>query len=389
MFGKLIKNLLGKAEEAIESVNEQTNHAPQEEHVEEKPATTQQPQASTNGVPTSDEILEYRGIIPEIDRPYNHFYSAFHEALYTNDRQAVEARATDWKNYLQDAIAQANAMQPFYGDDSLKNEGISYFENKLRIIDEYFMVYADAALNNTEDSEEKYNKAEDLKSSYFNTINEALAKFEAKFEDKQRDTEVEKMFQEQEEKSLADAKDNPLLEPIHGITLFDYVAGTVKIGSGSSENEVLKTLGFDKPQWDEAGFIWQQRMQEDANMTVMTLYSKYFGEVDQHPKLGNASAESSAQASNNPNLERIKTDEKFFYELAGERDAAVDVGKDGGQHIMDKYGINLIDFQAQAMVWMRSSNFASMTTYQYEKKEEYLKQFQQESGGTIADDINF
>ena len=198
MFGKLIKNLLGKAEEAIESVNEQTNHAPQEEHVEEKPATTQQPQASTNGVPTSDEIFEYRGIIPEIDRPYNHFYSAFHEALYTNDRQAVEARATDWKNYLQDAIAQVNAMQPFYGDDSLKNEGISYFENKLRIIDEYFMVYADAALNNTEDSEEKYNKAEDLKSSYFNTINEALAKFEAKFEDKQRDTEVEKMFQEQE-----------------------------------------------------------------------------------------------------------------------------------------------------------------------------------------------
>ena len=67
----------------------------------------------------------------------------------------------------------------------------------------------------------------------------------------------------------------------------------------------------------------------------------------------------------------------------------MEVGKDGAQYILDKYGIGIIDFQAQAVVWTRSGNYSSMITYQMEKKEEYLKQFQNEMGGTIADDIEF
>ena len=70
-------------------------------------------------------------------------------------------------------------------------------------------------------------------------------------------------------------------------------------------------------------------------------------------------------------------------------DRAIEVGKDGAQYILDKYGIGIIDFQAQAVVWTRSGNYSSMITYQMEEKEDYLKQFQNEMGGTIADDIEF
>lgn len=147
-------------------------------------------------------------------------------------------------------------------------------------------------------------------------------------------------------------------------------------------------MGVDKPQWDEASLIWNQRMEQDTEMTVMTLYSQYFTKIDEHPTLG-SNGNLTADTTSNPNLDRLKTDEHFFYDLAAERDAAMEVGKDGAQYILDKYGIGIIDFQAQAVVWTRSGNYSSMITYQMEKKEDYLKQFQNEMGGTIADDIEF
>lgn len=129
-------------------------------------------------------------------------------------------------------------------------------------------------------------------------------------------------------------------------------------------------------------------MEQDNEMTVMSLYSQYFSKFEEHPKLGR-NASISNNSSKNPNLDRMINDEHFFFDLSAERDAAVQVGKDGAQYISDKYGIGIVDFQSQAIIWSRSGNHASMITYQLEKKEEYLKQFQNETGGTIADDIEF
>lgn len=129
-------------------------------------------------------------------------------------------------------------------------------------------------------------------------------------------------------------------------------------------------------------------MEQDNEMTVMSLYSQYFSKVEEYPKLG-SNASISNNSSTNPNLDRMKNDEHFFYDLSAERDTAVQVGKDGEQYISDKYGIGIVDFQSQAIIWTRSGNYSSMITYQMEKKEEYLKQFQNEMGGTIADDIKF
>ena len=129
-------------------------------------------------------------------------------------------------------------------------------------------------------------------------------------------------------------------------------------------------------------------MEQDTEMTMMSLYSQYFTKIEDHPTLG-SNANLAANTASNPNLDRLKTDEYFFYDLAAERDAAIEVGKDGGQYILDKYGIGIVDFQAQALDWTRSGNYSTMITYQFEKKEEYLKKFQDEMGGTIADDIEF
>src|SRR5690606_32526958 len=45
---------------------------------------------------------------------------------------------------------------------------------------------------------------------------------------------------------------DPLLQPIHGISIGDYAAGILKIGEGIAEDKVCVALGVERPMWDEA-----------------------------------------------------------------------------------------------------------------------------------------
>ncbi len=381
MFGKL-KNLFNKAEEAIENLQE--NNATQSSN-----SANESVQSSYQPEPIYFEnYIDYSNIIPEIDEHYVDNYENFYNALNSNNRQKVEKAISIWKSDLEKYKEQVRKMGPYEGDDSLQQHAIAYFDDKIKNIENDFEKYAEAFLTDALNQQELYDRAENNKMALYDRINDQLEKFVQKYEDKNSDIGIEQMYQQHDAKVLEDSKDNPLLEPIHGISLYDYAAGVVKIGSNVPETDVLKALGVDKPQWDEASLIWNQRMEQDTKMTVMTLYSQYFTKIDEHPTLGN-NGNLSADTASNPNLERLKTDEHFFYDLAAERDAAIEVGKDGAQYILDKYGIGIIDFQAQAVIWTRSGNYSSMITYQMEKKEDYLKQFQNEMGGTIADDIEF
>ncbi|MGV0965164.1 DUF6620 family protein [Empedobacter falsenii] len=381
MFGKL-KNIFNKAEEAIENLQE--NNTTQSSNSENESV-----QSSYQPEPIYfEDYIDYSNIIPEIDEHYVDNYENFYNALNSNNRQKVEKAISIWKNDLEKYKEQVRKMGPYEGDDSLQQHAIAYFDDKIKNIENDFAPYAEAFLTDATNQQELYDRAENNKMALYDRINDQLEKFMQKYDDKNSDIGIEQMYQQHDAKVLEDSKDNPLLEPIHGISLYDYAVGVVKIGSNVPETDVLKALGVDKPQWDEASLIWNQRMEQDTEMTVMTLYSQYFTKIDEHPTLGN-NGNLSADTASNPNLERLKTDEHFFYNLAAERDAAIEVGKDGAQYILDKYGIGIIDFQNQAMEWTHSGNYSSMITYQMEKKEDYLKQFQNEMGGTIADDIEF
>ncbi|HAR73448.1 MAG TPA: hypothetical protein DCR77_08585 [Flavobacteriaceae bacterium] len=381
MFGKL-KNIFNKAEEAIENLQE--NNTTQSSNSENESV-----QSSYQPEPIYFEnYIDYSNIIPEIDEHYVDNYENFYNALNSNNRQKVEKAITIWKNDLEKYKEQVRKMGPYEDDDSLQQHAIAYFNDKIKNIENDFEPYAEAFLTDATNQQELYDRAENNKMALYDRINDQLEKFVQKYEDKNSDIGIEQMYQQHDAKVLEDSKDNPLLEPIHGVSLYDYAAGVVKIGSSVPEADVLKALGVDKPQWDEASLIWNQRMEQDTEMTVMTLYSQYFTKIDDHPTLG-SNGNLATDTNSNPNLERLKTDEHFFYDLAAERDAAIEVGKDGAQYILDKYGIGIVDFQAQAVIWTRSGNYSTMITYQMEKKEEYLKQFQNEMGGTIADDIEF
>lgn len=188
--------------------------------------------------------------------------------------------------------------------------------------------------------------------------------------------------------------DNPLLEPVHGVSLRDYTAMCLKISAGIDYQEVCKAMGLESVIWEELNTIWPQRMGEDTSFTVTTLFGQYYAENVTLPQLENLKAEISEDGL--ANLEKIKTDRYFYEELAGARQAAYEYGIDGAQWILDTFGINLADFQSVAMQWMteqnqnwNSSDITEFHDYQQQKQKEYAAKFAAEQGGNIADDVTF
>lgn len=186
---------------------------------------------------------------------------------------------------------------------------------------------------------------------------------------------------------------NPLLNPIHGVSLYDYAAISAKQAAGVDIKEILKTLGIEQPVFEEASALWIARMQEDSSFEVATHFGQYFAEADQHPKLNNLKIEISEEGL--ANLEKMKTDRYFYEELNGARQAAYDYGYDGAQWIQDNFGISLGDFQSAAMLWMPLTSNEDFDTmrhfldYRQQKQDDYSEKFAQEQGGNIADDVEF
>ena len=187
--------------------------------------------------------------------------------------------------------------------------------------------------------------------------------------------------------------ENPLLAPIHGITLEDYSAACAKLANGVSETAVAAALGIEVPVWQEANLLWPERMKQDETYHIMTLFGQHFGAAAQHPKLGNLQAD--ASTGNAGNTERIKNDKDFYEELEVARQIAYEYGMDGAQWIVDEYGISLGDFQIAASNWMDEihrelrEDFDAHNERQAAYQEKYRKQFADAQGGDVADDIAF
>lgn len=187
--------------------------------------------------------------------------------------------------------------------------------------------------------------------------------------------------------------ENPLLAPIHGVTLEDYSAACAKIASGVSEDAVATALGVELPIWQEANLLWPERMKQDETYHIMTLFGQHFGAAAQHPKLG--ALEAGASTGNAGNTERIKSDKDFYEELEIARQIAYEYGMDGAQWIMDEYGITLGDFQIAASNWTDQihselrEDFGGHNARRTAYEEKYRKHFADAQGGNVADDISF
>lgn len=189
-------------------------------------------------------------------------------------------------------------------------------------------------------------------------------------------------------------ENNPLLEPIHGVTLQDYAAISYYVASGSDFDAMVKQLGIDYAVYQEANTLWAKRMEEDTTMTVVTLFGQYYGTADQHPKLQAVAVELSPKGKET--IEKMKSDRFFYEELCGARTAAFEYGLDGSQWIMDNYGVSLGEFQKVSTYHMEQDQKHILIEeqkkyidYLDKMTEKYKKIFAEQQGGNVADDISF
>lgn len=189
-------------------------------------------------------------------------------------------------------------------------------------------------------------------------------------------------------------ENNPLLQPIHGVTLQDFAAAAAKLGTGIDTDTIIKAIGVDKAAWEEANVLWTKRMQEDTTFAVVNLYGQYFKEADSHPKLGANLQPAETSEQGKSVIERMKSDREFFTDVQAEMNAAYEYGIDGAQQAFEKYGINIGDVSKISMHYAEvdGTNMEEMDYWARlldKKMKEYADKYAKEQGGNIADDIEF
>jgi len=189
-------------------------------------------------------------------------------------------------------------------------------------------------------------------------------------------------------------ENNPLLQPIHGVTLQDFAAAAAKLGTGIDTETIIKAIGVDKAAWEEANVLWTKRMQEDMTFAVVNLYGQYFKEADSHPKLGASLQPAVVSEEGKATIERMKSDREFFTDVQAEMNAAYEYGIDGAQQAFEKYGVNIGDISKIAMHYsqMDGNNIEQMDKWVRlldKKMKEYTEKYAKDQGGNIADDIEF
>ena len=334
-----------------------------------------------------DNAIEYNNELMCVANKCEDNMADMNAAMDAKDYARAEKVRIQWKEDLEDYIAEVKQLGAYNGNDSLLKATIRFFEFYKGLMDDGYKVLIEmraAGKRGTPEEQAQLKKNNDAIVRNSNEFNEESDRF---LEDYDEDGEEYGASFENPFMNMAHDDSNPMLQPIHGVSLQDYAAAASKMANGMSADEVCKRLGIDMPVWDEVNQLWVKRMQQDQTMAVMSLYGQYFGSANTHPKFSDSKNSSN---KGEDYLTKIQNDEAFYYELNGARQAAYEAGLDGAQWIQDNYGISLGDFQSVAMKWMSNmSNIQKMLQYQEQKQREYAEKFSKEMGGGVADDIEF
>ncbi|VEG28433.1 DUF6620 family protein [Actinomyces howellii] len=178
----------------------------------------------------------------------------------------------------------------------------------------------------------------------------------------------------------------PELQPINGVSLHDYVAGSAKINEGWSNEQVAAVLGVERPQWEQANAGWVERMQTHM-MTVGMQYSSLMSTP--HP-LFEAAAAAGAGPGAGSQASRLKTDRDFYIECAAVMAAAQEAGVDPSGYLEANYQVTTTQVAGAGVQWMQDlRNADQLITLQQAKQREFASVFAQQMGPGIADDIVF
>jgi len=84
-------------------------------------------------------------------------------------------------------------------------------------------------------------------------------------------------YQEQTIKEAEGMKaEGGLMEPVEGIDCESWAKVNAKIASGENSGEAIKIIGVDMPKWDRVNQEWQTRMANDTSFVIAQVYGNAF-----------------------------------------------------------------------------------------------------------------
>ncbi|MGI9527334.1 MAG: DUF6620 family protein, partial [Weeksellaceae bacterium] len=308
-----------------------------------------------------DNEIEYNNEVICLVNHTDEYFAGLSQAMQERRFNDVNTILDELIAVNQNNVDALNQLGAYEGDDTLLNTAKNYLnelngllENNYKKTVEMLKEGGHSQQDLVAQQEAFNTKLQDITTQLSTALQEFLEKYS---EEEEEDDEMDffgdmHMGMEVQEHD----PNNPFLQPIHGISIEDYAAASAKMANGMTEDEVAKALGVERPQWDEANQLWQQRMQQDTDMTVIGLFGQYFAMADNHPKFQDV--ESSSFETNEENLARIKEDPEFHFELTAAMQAAYNYGIDGAQWLTDNYGLSLGEFQSVAMQWAYTPVYA-------------------------------
>lgn len=245
---------------------------------------------------------------------------------------------------------------------NLKDSNLSEFNDQIReygFSDESHFLWGIALLDSAE--EKAYDDADKF-------LKEQKAKL-----DTQMDAHIEA------------AEAGGLLDPINGIDMETWAAANAKIAGGMDLEEVLKTVGTEKPIWDEVSAEWTARMSQDTTFAI----SKVYGDAFMNSNIGkfaNAETNQESEAGSSAGNSDIYEDFELYIKVMCHQNMGATQGKDAAS-ILQEYGLTVTDWSSVGMHWApKMATDTRMALKMGELMEKYNAEFASVKAG---DDIDF
>ncbi len=130
------------------------------------------------------------------------------------------------------------------------------------------------------------------------------------------------------------------VEPVEGISLEQWAEQQVKMASGGSMDDIIKSLGIDKAKWDRVSAEWNARMSRDTTATIAMAYGNAFTKAQAKPGVGNSPYAAAAQ---NPGKGAMPMPFERYVEIMEAQSALTAQGQDA-QAVLKKLGITIMDW---------------------------------------------
>lgn len=196
------------------------------------------------------------------------------------------------------------------------------------------------------------------------------------------------------------------MESINGISFEDWAAACAHLANGTSQEEVLETLGIELPVWQQTNELWMGKlgdlMAEDMNIATT------YGEIFANPKVGkfaNAKMDNQQQERTLQQLLDFVPDLDSYKKIFWQQSIASDYGIDSVTVIQDN-GLNLQEWGQINMYFINwfndylNSTLLNSNPDEYKarfelsteidnKWENYWMDFYKDQAVDLADDIEF